>query len=132
MTKIWLRQIFTWSPRRELNPWPTPYHGVALPLSYSGFTSSLGRPMFIEWRGRDLHPRRLAPVDLQSTPFDYFGTSPEELIGAPRGNRTPVSSLQNCRFTIKLWGQFATLAAIFPFFSPPILAQIYLNFNPMS
>src|SRR5437763_15819404 len=28
-----------WSPRRELNPRPTPYQGVALPLSYLGWAT---------------------------------------------------------------------------------------------
>ncbi len=28
------------------------------------------------WAGRDLHPRRHKPADLQSAPFVYFGTDP--------------------------------------------------------
>ena len=28
------------------------------------------------WAGRDLNPRRRKPADLQSAPFDHFGTYP--------------------------------------------------------
>ena len=32
--------------------------------------------MFFWWAGRDSNPRRRMPADLQSAPFDRFGTDP--------------------------------------------------------
>src|SRR3981081_891981 len=67
--------IVRWSVRWESNPRPTPYQGVALPLSYLGF---------VWWTGEDSNPRRLAPADLQSAPFGHFGTRPRGRL--PRGD----------------------------------------------
>ena len=46
---------------------PTVYKTVALP-------AELHRH---KWAGKDLHLGRREPADLQSAPFDYFGTCPQ-------------------------------------------------------
>lgn len=40
------------------------------------------------WRGRDSNPRRRMPTDLQSAPFDRFGTSPSSAKAGDLGNIT--------------------------------------------
>ena len=44
-------------------------------LSYIGNLSKL-KLYFFQWAGKDLHLGRRKPADLQSAPFDYFGTCP--------------------------------------------------------
>lgn len=54
--------VLFWSPNRDLNPGPLPYHGSALPLSYRGAWC---------WE-RESNPRRHKSSDLQSDAFDHF------------------------------------------------------------
>lgn len=82
------------SPRGDLNPWPTPYHGVALPLSYSGpfrrftpqcklinslmkqvYTEVYTEPVRARCRERDSNPRRREPSGLQPDAFGRFAIS---------------------------------------------------------
>lgn len=78
------------SPREELNLRPTPYHGVALPLSYPGrplslstenfnpqFPKNISFAIYFWWAERDSNPRRRKPTGLQPVPFDHFGIYPK-------------------------------------------------------
>ena len=59
------------SLRGGLNSRPFPYHGNALPLSYSGKS-------LIIYVGREgFEPPKASPADLQSAPFDHSGTDPK-------------------------------------------------------
>ena len=93
----------------ELNPWPLPYQGSALPLSYIGFLSgkrdSNSRPsawkadalptelfprIFLEWGEKDSNLRSLTTTDLQSAPVGHFGISPDHFLSRwTDSNRRP-------------------------------------------
>ncbi len=59
-----------WSPRSDLNRWPFPYRGNALPAELHGPGVDM-----VEERG--FEPLKAEPADLQSAPFDHSGTPPQ-------------------------------------------------------
>lgn len=59
-----LHRLYFLSLRSDLNRRPSLYKSVALPLSYSG-------NMVL---GVGFEPTKAVPADLQSAPFDHFGT----------------------------------------------------------
>lgn len=86
-----------WSPREDLNPQPTVYKTVALPVELRGHKNGAG--------GGIRTPEGIKPTDLQSVAFDrfatpaYFGMEPKPRI------ELGTSSLPWKRSTTELFGQ---------------------------
>ncbi len=103
-----------------MNPRPTPYHGVALPLSYFGTGKN--------WAvccggGRICTYVGTRPADLQSAAIDYSATPPPE---PGRGFEPPTYGLQNHCSAIELpWQIFHFSPSTFGIsFSSFVLASL--------
>ena len=67
---------FNISANRENYVFPTPFLCKSY-LPRPNLSNLKTTFYFSKWAGKDLHLGRREPADLQSAPFDYFGTCPQ-------------------------------------------------------
>ena len=98
--------IFTkkWSSRRDLNPWPLPYQGSTLPLSYIGLTS---KPVRCSERAGD----QVRTGDLQLGRLSLYQLSYTRLYSRKSGGESRIRTYEVERQQIYSLPQLATLVS---------------------